>query len=67
MDDHPTEALIWMMALAAALDRAKHASTQSERLGALEAIDEARQRLDDALARTREELALGFAPRALVS
>lgn len=67
MDDNPTEAMIWMTALAAAIERAENATTQSERLGALEAIDEARQRLDEVLARVREQLAHGVAPRALLS
>ncbi|MDQ3037454.1 MAG: hypothetical protein M3Y87_33980 [Myxococcota bacterium] len=67
MDDHPTEALIWMTALAAAIDRAQGATSQLERLAALEALDEARQRLDEVLAQVREELTHGFAPRALVS
>ena len=62
MDDPSTEATIWLAALAAALRRAQSASTQQERLAALEALDETKMRLDDALARVREELALGVEP-----
>lgn len=63
MDDHPTECLIWMTALSAAIERARNATTQLERLAALEALDEARARLEETLACVREELALGAAPR----
>lgn len=64
MDDPSTEALIWMAALRAALERARCAFTQHERLSALEALDETRTRLDDALARVREEVALGVEPKS---
>lgn len=64
MDDPSTEALIWMAALRAALERAKCAFTQHERLAALEVIDEMRTRLDDSLLRVREEVALGVEPKS---
>jgi hypothetical protein len=71
MDNHPIEALIWMTALAAAIERARNASSHRERLSALEAIDDARQSLDEALSLLRDELAMGLdtrdGPRALVS
>lgn len=64
MDDPSTEALIWMAALRAALERANNALTQHERLTALEALDETRTRLDEALARVREDVALGVEPKS---
>lgn len=71
MDNHPIEAMIWMTALAAAIERARNATSHRERLGALEAIDDARQSLDEVLSQLRDELALGIdtrhVPRALVS
>ncbi len=71
MNNHPIEALIWMAALSAAIERAKNATSHRERLSALEAIDDARQSLDEALSLFRDELAMGLdtrnISRALVS
>jgi hypothetical protein len=61
MDHSPlTEALIWISMLTAALERADRAVSATERLAALEAIDEAQTQLADATARMREQLALGL-------
>jgi hypothetical protein len=72
MDNIPTEALIWMTALASATERARHAPTQHERLAALEAVEEARQRLDEVLTSMHEDVAFGLVypdhgSRAMVS
>jgi len=72
MDNIPTEALIWMAALTAAIGRARHAATQDERTAAIEAVEEARSRLDEVLASMHEETTFGLvypeaSSRAMVS
>ena len=52
---HNAEVLIWTMALESALNRLDSAATRHERIAALEAVEEARERLESLLDGVRAE------------
>lgn len=52
---HNTEAFIWIVALESALGRLSRAETRHERVSALEALEEARERLGELLDDVRDD------------